>query len=722
MQKTYYWSLAITAHFAAACLWSRDDKDETSIVTFGPEIAWENDDELVAAVDSSLSEVTAHMPEDAGEPTKTVFGVMGSWVSEGHIKKGHLALIREICGKLSLSPVGFVVLPEALANEVKQNEGGPLSGLLVGVLRSTLEVTLFKLGNPAGTVEVGRSVSLSEDLIEALSRFSSNDPLPSRVVLYGASADELLDISHLLSSVNWKGTHEKLQFLHEPKIEIADSERCLTAVCVAGSSEMGPIKSIVLPEKETEASEVEESVVSTDVSLNDLGFAMNADISEISRHSHKEPIEEATMVDEDEPDDVVKRVSPLLLMKKKILSFIPKKHAPQLPIERQSMGTRALSPGKVKRMGIMSGVFAAILFGVFFAAWFALPKADITIFISPRTLTSRETFILKEDASTPDVNGRVLPSQVFTKTVSNQDSAPATGAKTVGEAATGKVTVRNGTSSDVKLPAGALLVGPNDLKFTITESASVSAATSPTSPGTATIPATAAAIGPDYNLSADTSLKVGNFSKSEIDAVVSEAFTGGSSRQITAVSKTDLDTLERTLTDKLMTQAQEEMVSEVPDDALFISNSITTRVTSKTFDHKVGDEAAQVGLNLEVEATAYTVPKTAITEAAASLLETQVPSGYSFRPEQVQTSFELQKGATEPTAIIGFTAYLLPNVNPDDVARAVSGKRFTAANDYLGTIPGFVKASITITPAFPNAIRFVPFRASQISVSIEAEK
>ncbi len=731
MSKAYFWSLLITSHLASVCLWSRDG-ETTSVEVFGPEVLWEKEDELVSAVDTSLTEISSQMPEDAGEPAKTVFGVMSSWVTDGHIQREYLTLIREICEKLSLEAVGFVVVPEAISHEVKQNEGGPLSSVLVGVTRDKLEVTLFRLGTLAGTIEVGRSMSLTEDLIEALSRFQSHDSLPSRFIVFGAGNEELLDITHLLSSVNWKQTNEKLQFLHEPKIELAGTDRVLGAISLAGSSEMGPVVSFNTPEEMRPPEKEDLNVVATDVSLNDLGFAMNADITKITpKDNAGSPVSEEPVSEDTENTSMLHTVqrSPMNRIKHAAkglsLVFARRKRIATLPVENHVHTPQ--HPRVRRRISLpqflgLVGLVLALLIGGSSAAWYYLPKAEITIFISPRTLTSRQTFTLSGSTESIDIDNKILPVKVYTKTVSLDTSAPASGTKTVGDKAKGSVTIRNGTANNVSLPTGALIVGPNDVQFTIDQSASVSAATSPASPGTATVPATALVIGPDSNLSQDQTLKVGKFLQSEIDAIVSTAFTGGSSRQITAVSKADLDALEKDTLSKLVAQANQEISGEVPDDHVFIADSVKTKTNSKVFNHKVGDEAATINLSMEVEATAYAMPKSAITEAAQKLLESQVPSGYSFRPEQVETSFDVQTGATTLAADVGFTAHLLPNLNPDDIARAVAGKRFQSANDYLATIPGFVRAAITSHPALPDAIRFVPFMAKHIAVSVEAEK
>src|SRR3989344_1455982 len=135
--------------------------------------------------------------------------------------------------------------------------------------------------------------------------------------------------------------------------------------------------------------------------------------------------------------------------------------------------------------------------------------------------------------------------------VSGDKTRSTTGTKTVGDKAKGVVKIRNGSASNLNLPTGTILLGPNDLKFTLDSPASVSAALSPSDPGTVTVAASANDIGAQYNLAKDEILKVGNFFKSEVDAIIQDNFTGGSSREISAISNDHRKFLEEKLEMKL---------------------------------------------------------------------------------------------------------------------------------------------------------------------------
>ncbi len=120
-----------------------------------------------------------------------MFAVPSSWAGNEGIKEEYLEKIKKICSDLSLNPIGFVVLSEALANYIKIEEGGHLNGIVFGIASDTLEVSIFKLGKLIGSAQVARSVSLVEDVTEGLMRFQEKDVLPSRFILYNGKDSEL---------------------------------------------------------------------------------------------------------------------------------------------------------------------------------------------------------------------------------------------------------------------------------------------------------------------------------------------------------------------------------------------------------------------------------------------------------------------------------------------------------------------------------------------------
>ncbi|KKP23297.1 MAG: hypothetical protein UR11_C0001G0271 [Candidatus Woesebacteria bacterium GW2011_GWC1_30_29] len=143
-KKEYFWALLLEAQWISSAVWQIDD-GKVEVISTSPSTRWENEENLIEAVDASLSSCTQNLPEDIGEPSKTVFGVPSLWVEGGNIKEEHLTSLKKICQELSLEPSGFVVLPEAIAHFVKIKEESPLSGVTVGISNENLDISVFNL-------------------------------------------------------------------------------------------------------------------------------------------------------------------------------------------------------------------------------------------------------------------------------------------------------------------------------------------------------------------------------------------------------------------------------------------------------------------------------------------------------------------------------------------------------------------------------------------------
>lgn len=761
MKNDYFWSLTIEPGWTQAAIWTIADQT-TTVLAMGPATRWETDAELIGAVDASLSSCVASLPDESIEPSKTVFGVPPSWVSEGQIKREHLDKMREICSKLSLEPTGFVVLSEAIAHFVKSEEGTPLNGVVIGVGETFLDISVFRLGNLMGIVNVGRSVSVIDDVVEGLARFGhQGDALPSRFLLYNGKSAELEEARQALVQADWTGElKDKLTFLHTPSVEIVDPQEKVVAVSLAGASEMGEVKKVLFErrgeeksEPDTEEQESEEFTRAQDaqglvqhMTPQDVGFALDHDVAEDvhAESDEREP---------DESDDNIRGTSDMAPLHRTIpkrgFSFAPilskmkynlkkatgfissspvasvhRHHpTPHLPTQAIHHAGRRNPFEKVPfTLGV--GVFA-ILAIVGFALWWFIPKAQVTIYVSPRQLEETQQITVDPGVSSIDISNRVIPGTLKEITVTGDKTASTTGSKVVGEKAKGKVQIRNGTAVSIKVNSGTTLFGPNDLKFVTDSSASVSAALSPSTPGTETVDVTAEKIGSDYNLAKGETFKVGNYPKSEVDGVVDGDLSGGSSREITAVSADDLKNLESELTDELIDQGRSQIAGELGVDEIFVAESIKSEVVSKTYSNKVGDEAANIRLSLELKLTGLVISRVDANELAKLVLSGEVPSGFTLRDDQITSQFSA-KGESSGNVWqfdTTFGANLLPEVKPDEVARKISGKYPIVAQEYLSTIPGFVRAQIRLSPGFlPAKLAVLPRVVGNIDIEIAAEQ
>ncbi|MGB6839205.1 MAG: hypothetical protein WBD86_01095 [Microgenomates group bacterium] len=720
----YYWSLVIEPEWVQAGIWEIE-RDKARVISVSPSVAWGPEEELVGACDTVLSAAVSSFPKDAKEPSKTVFGVSSTWVSEGQIKAKYLEIFKRICSDLSLTPVGFVILPEVMAHLIKSEEGAPLSGVVLGIGSENIEVSIFRLGNLVGTANVARSVSIVDDVAEGLTRFAGGEAFPSRFLLYDGKEGELEEVKQALLKAQWDD-YEKIKFLHTPKIETVSPKRKVQAVSLAGASEIADVSVLAEPgkrepekeEKETKAAEETLTVPEGKVRPEDVGFVVGQDVSVVQQ-------EKAEVRTAEVPTTRVQEKKPSSVLKKGLLSGILSK----IKINISSLRSKIIMKPNLKgvsgkRALVIGGGFFLLILLIGFILWWYLPRATVTVYVSPKKLDEKVTILIDPNASSPDFVRGILPGEIVETTVSGEKTKSTTGTKTVGEKARGTVEIRNGTPNSIKLTAGTILLTDNDLKFTLDSSASVSAQVVPGSPGTAQIEATAADIGSEYNLGKDTTSQVGNYLKAEVAAVATSDFTGGSSRQIAAVSADDQEELEDDLTEELLEKARNELADEATEDQFFVEASIMATPATKSFSAKVDDEVDNLRLSLSLETTGFVVDNVAFLDFAKEVLKDRVPSGYVLREDQIDMRFEFE--GEEEDDIYEVTVYLdvnlLPDVRPDEIAEKIAGRYLPLAEDYLTTIAGFTRAEINLKPKLPGRLGTLPHVVSKIEVELAAER
>jgi len=696
----YFWSLIIEPGWVQAGIW-RITGETAQVIHGSTPYPWELEDELVNSADTALAGAIQGFPEGIDEPSKTVFGVISSWVSDGQIKDEHLEKIKRVCSDLSLTPIGFVVIPEAISHLLKSEEGTPLNTVFVGVYKEMLEVSVYKLGNLMGTSQVNRSLSIVDDVTEGVSRFTKGDSAPSRMVLYGGKDSELEDTKRTLEDVSWQNL-EGSPFIHTPSVEVVGYQRKGDAISLAGASEVSGVTNLEGQKEEEEpvaAVPLEEIQNVTEVDPSDVGFVVDGNVEPQAFADSDGELYSGQTGDEYGTDQE----------KKKFSIKFPKFTFPKL------------SGSKVGKPIIIGLLLIALLAIGGLAAWWYVPKATVTLYISPRNLNEKVEITVDPGASS-DPGNKILAGETVKTSVKGEKTAQTTGTKTVGDKAQGEVTLyRVGTKLSLK--AGTILRGPDSLRFVLDEDTEVPVGTA-SSPGTTTAKVVAETIGAEYNLAASSSFTVGNYTTADIEAKNESDFSGGSSREISAVSADDQKGLEKDLTSELSEKAKEDLTSTLSDTDIFIDDSITTSTSSREFTQKQGDEAKSLGLKMTLDATAVTVKKSELLSLAQDQVKEKVPSGFVLREDQIETDFSFKKKEGNVYKFdVTVSANLLPLIDTDTVAQKIRGKVPTYAQDYLiKEVPGFSRAEITIKPNLPGKLKTLPQVTSHISVEVAAER
>jgi len=687
-KKENFWALLIEPEWISSAIWQVVDK-KIEIVSTSVATRWDSSDgemnDLIEHIDTSLSSCTQNLPDDIPDPTKTVFGVPNSWIEGGNIKSEYLVKLKKICQDLSLVPSGFVVLSEAISHFIKQTEEVPLSGIVVGISNDVLDLSIFNLGKLVGTTSVFRSVSIEEDMIEGLSRLGrESENFPSRIILFNQKEQELEEIKRDLDSVDWNKI-DNSKFIHTPRVEIFDPSKKIIAVALAGGSELGEVKGITeIPhEIDTKTEEMPlEDVVNikepNDITAEDLGFVT-------------------------ESTSVLPKLPELPKFNNIVASFAHfKKPNFKLPKFNFSFGSKPL---------IMVGALIITTLVVSFILWWFLPKATVTIYVSPKKLEENISLEIGND----------IKGEEISVSVNGEKTKATTGTKTVGEKAKGQVKIQNGTGELVNLKSGTVLASLSDLKFITTKSASISAATSTTEPGFATVDVEASSIGSEFNLSKDEKFKVSNYPRADVEAISIDVFTGGSSRQISAVSEEDKKKLTKELKDELTLEAKQKLTDKITEDMLIVDASFKEEIEEEDYSNKVGDEATNLKLSLTLKITSTVVSKKDLSDISKRSLDGKIPTGFVLRDDQITYGFGTSDEKNKFDVRI--SANLLPQIDPIVVAKQISGKYPRLAEDFLSSsVPGFINAELRFKPPLSGKLGTLPHISKNITVLISAEK
>lgn len=205
-------------------------RSEEHFLTSLNEVSFE---ELLDTVDKAVSTAEETLPENI-QTEKTVFGVKQDWVLDGKIKKDYLATLKKMCDELALTPIGFLVFTEAIIHLLSQEEGAPVSAVLVEIGKKIISISLIRAGRIIETKQVPLEEPIVHAVDSALKHFADIEVLPSRIVLFNQENNEKLSQSFIKHT--WSKT---LPFLHVPQVTILPAGFETKGILTGTAAQMG---------------------------------------------------------------------------------------------------------------------------------------------------------------------------------------------------------------------------------------------------------------------------------------------------------------------------------------------------------------------------------------------------------------------------------------------------------------------------------------------------
>ncbi len=705
-RREFLFALEIGYETVKSAIWTVVN-DKTQILSFGNSIRCQTDntDSLIPGCDQTLSDAAQAVDQNGRiQPEKMILGLPSAWVSDDKIDGARLHLLRDLTKKLSLQAIGFVVTIQALVKYLHLTEGTPPSAIVIGIWQAVIEITLVHLGKIVGTQLVKRSGKISLDVVEGLSRFGRQDMLPSRILIYDTGAN-LENTRQELLAFPWQAPQNRLNFMHFPKVEILPADFSVKAISLSGGSEVAVAMGLITPDPRV--SETPLVGENADLAPGDLGFVAGGDIAVLPAAAAPEII--ATPVARADETPVEETSHPP-----------PRFHFPKFKLPSFHLFLPETSFSAKIILGI---VFLVLIAGGLFAAYWYLPRATVVISVTPKNLADSFDVTADTTAAGPDLNARVLPAKTASTTVSGSQSKSTTGTKLVGDRATGTVSVINGTPADRTFPQGTV-ISASGLKFSFNSPVTVPAASGsadPSSyqPGKADVNVTAQAIGVESNLSAGSAFTIGTFSTMDYVAKNNTAFSGGTSRQVSAVAAQDLTDLRSQLISSLTGQVKNQLASSVSSDRQLVVDSVQTGVITEKFDHAVGDVADSLNLSLTLKASGLSFADVDLNNLISARTQALIPGGYETEGE-VSHNFSVKSVKNNQAVItVQISSQLTPILANDQIIKNITGKSVSAAKTYLENISGVSRIDFKFTPPLPSGILTLPHQSKNIGVVIK---
>lgn len=660
-------ALVLTDDIVQAAVW-HVVHDQTEIIAKGTPVEWDGDssttNEFITASDAAISLATEGISQEVGQ---VILGIPHSWTTDKGILGAKQILIQKLSHELDLTPIGFVVISDSVISYLKIQEGTPTSSILVQVSADELLFVLVRLGRIEGVEVLGRSDDIVEDVTEALSRFNSTDNFPSRIILFDGMHD-LEDLVQNLLSVDWQ---KSFHFLHTPKVEALNRDIAISALVVAGGSEIArslgfdvqPIKPT--PKEPTSIEPTPKAPTEPLLTAQEIGFG-------------PAPIE---------PKSTPPRI-------------IPKLKLPHLSLPH-------LKLKKLYLVGISGLLLLAILLFYFL---YALPHATLTIYIIPKSLEQEVSLTLTSTESSIDFDKRIVPAQIEIIKTQGEKSLETSGTKLVGETASGTVTLYNRTSAAKSFPAGTLLSAGGGLKFsldTATQIASGSADNDYVGKAQSTVSATA--IGSASNLKEGTEFTIQAFAKDSFVAKAQGDLTGGSSQEARVVSQEDQSSLTKSLSDDLLQKLSAQVSQDTPPGAGSYLLASSAKIEEANYSAKVGEATDTLKADLTLAATLLRYQTADVTTLINQTIDSKVPEGFirANAPATVALSADtVSKNGDSVQGQAKVSVALMPVTDPAKLAELLKGQNKTAAQTLLTSqVPGLSSIQIDTRPSWLGRLR-----------------
>lgn len=371
-----------------------------------------------------------------------------------------------------------------------------------------------------------------------------------------------------------------------------------------------------------------------------------------------------------------------------------------------------------KRIVIPTICFLLVICGL---CAYIFPSATIAITVKSRSISNSEEVLANVNTSAVDINTKLIPAYYASVNESSSSSLTTTGSKSM--PAHGQVTIYNFNTTTVNIPQGTEFdERPDGFTYTLDTAVSIPGTTG--SQQTQTGALTSKSGGAQYDIKGGTAFTIIGLDPtvaSQVHAVAASDFAGGD-QVFQTVAQSDQDNLLKSLEQQLYQKGSADLQAQIDSNSVSVKDTKQNTDVSKSFDSNVGDKASLLNLSLTTKTSVLTYKPKDIDSFASQLLSQSLQTKETLANEHTDIHYESYDSTSGNIKLkLMMNATATPILDKTAIAAYAKSKTSASTKMYVTGLDGVVDCSVHVSPFWYGVLTLMPFRTSQIHVTIKTQ-
>ena len=409
------------------------------------------------------------------------------------------------------------------------------------------------------------------------------------------------------------------------------------------------------------------------------------------------------------------------------------KVAQKLKIEKK-IEEAGPTPRKIRRPRrkwpkIAALMLLAIILLLWFISFYVLPEARIEVVARSEPVARDFEIRVDKNQAEPNFAELAIPGKILEVELEDTKTSAATGAKNIGQKASGFVYLYNFSKTTLILKAATTELSANGRKYFFTQdvanirpTALIGLEDQEVDPSSLIppVPVAAEAAGPEYNLPKNARLEISNEAFGQNPKTlyaVAEDISGGTTKEVKVVTQNDISRAYQSLSDDLIRRAKHELLEKYGAKAL--DNAMAADVLEPRASASAGTEASEFQVSAKVRVRAFVFDEREVKSIVVQRIKRLLPEnkvleeGESARFSTQFANVSLEQGLG--ILIARYEGRIIYQVDREGLVGKLKGKNVEEMKEILLSRPEVESAKIKF---YPFWVKRAPKLAGKIKLEV----